>query len=298
MLSFNRSFVDLMRRVVAPHTLLVIDSYDLMDKLNARASELVRSDSTKVILSTCADMAEYIGCQCLAINRLYDPHGACIGHGPRPGFPPIDVQLDELSNYLLGKSVVLIEDGVFTGGTLEFVLKELSARGHSVSDVLIGFCKLNAVDALKRGLNGRVKTVIDVKEVIDWLPFHDIFPLMPHSGRVIGYESGCSPGEYLPMTVGGASFSYPYIEPFGMPGEWAGVSHEAAQEISRFGLLKSIELFELMERLNRRHVLVRDMMRSRHVSLPHRINKLIDPAHTEMRVLDYLRGVLGIFERK
>ncbi len=163
--------------------------------------------------------------------------------------------------------------------------------------MLIGFCKLDAEEALKKGLNGRVKSVYTLSgKVIDWLPSHDLVPFIPFSGRVLGCEG--ESGDYIPLTFDGLSHSYPYIEPFGMMGEWAGVTSEAAGEISRFGLIESIRLFECIERMNGRKIYIRDLVKKKCVSLPLQIDKLFSPADVDTRVIDYLREVLGIFEGK
>ncbi len=109
MLSFNRRFCGMMRRLTAPHSLHVIDTYRLMDILKVRAIELMVADHTKVVLNTCADMTAYTGARGLAINRLYNSFGDCIGYGPRPGFPSIDTQLDQLERgtYLADESSLL-----------------------------------------------------------------------------------------------------------------------------------------------------------------------------------------------
>ncbi len=80
MLSFNARFCSMMRRLIAPHTLYVIDSYRLMNVLRTKAMELAVQDHSKVILATCADMTPHTGFRSLAINRLYNPFGICIGY--------------------------------------------------------------------------------------------------------------------------------------------------------------------------------------------------------------------------
>lgn len=288
--TFNRRFVDVMRRVVAPAVICPIDMYDLADTIGERIMDLLAEDPTKVVLHICIDIGSSLPGARLNVNRLYDDNGVCIGHGPRPGYPLIDEQLLRMESYLKGKSIILVENGVFSGNTLQYVLDKLQLFDYRVSNIIIGFCKLSSAEALKKGLNGRLEIIRKIEVMDDWLPDCDIVTLCPNSGRVVGHLTKSGP---VPIMCDSISFSYPYVMPFGMTGNWVGLPEAAAREVSVFGLEATIELFECIQRHNSRLIRIKDLVENSYVSVPLRIGTLEDITGLEfnMPVLNYLRSV-------
>jgi hypothetical protein len=174
------------------------------------------------------------------IDRLFNANGKMIGHGPRPGFKCLDKQLDELVGKIAGRSVVLIEDGAFTGGTLRFVLKELEGRGVRITTIVIGFCKNGSREAVKEVFDGELVIVHPISNLLDWIPDHDFVPFVPNCGRVLGEQTHEG---FMPVFKDGVSLAYPYILPFGKIEEWASLPIEGARELSKLCLDTSIEIF-------------------------------------------------------
>lgn len=198
----------------------------------------------QVVLSTCQEIADSTPRSeglVLNINRLFNTEGEMIEYGPRHGFKPLDEQFKELAEKIAGRSVVLIEDGAFTGGTILYVLKELKDLGIKVTAVVIGFCCTQAHPLLKELLNGELAVVDSLENLVDWIPDHDLIPFIPNCGRVLGEQSSSG---YAPVkTVSGASCAYPYILPFGKMEKWATMPSEGARDLSCFCLDTSIEIF-------------------------------------------------------
>lgn len=204
----------------------------------------VQDMTHQVVLSTCHEIADSHPKSeglLLNINRLFDTDGEIIGYGPRPGFKSLDEQFEDLVKKIAGRSVILIEDGAFTGGTIRFVLKRLKSYGLKITSVVLGFCCADAYPPLRELLNGELTVVDSVDNLVDWIPDHDLVPFIPNCGRVLGQQSAS--GLMSLQTENGSSRAYPYILPFGKMEKWASVPTDKAQDLSRFCLDTSIEIF-------------------------------------------------------
>lgn len=242
----------------------VVDTIDMSElrleiwnQVESRVSDL----SKQAVLSTCPEIADSNPKSeglLLNINRLFNTEGKIIGYGPRPGFKSLDKQFDELSRRIAGRSVVLIEDGAFTGGTLSYVIRELNNRGITVTAVVIGFCCNGSRKVLRKAFEGELVMVHPVVDLIDWIPDHDLIPFIPNCGRVLGEHSD----QYIrPVkTSSGVSCAFPYILPFGKIEEWASLPIENAQELSRFCLDISLEIFSRIGKLNGHEVTIGEVL--------------------------------------
>lgn len=222
-----------------------IEMSELRRKIWEQVNERVINLDSQAVLSTCQEIADSNPKSeglLLNINRLFNTDGQLIGHGPRPGFEPLTKQFDDLARKIAGRSVVLIEDGAFSGGTLRYVLRELKSRSITVTTIVIGYCKNGSKEAVKEVFDGELVIVRPIKSLIDWIPDHDLIPFIPNCGRVLGEPSG----DHSLMPVrrsDGFSCAYPYILPFGKIEEWASLPIEGARELSRLCLDTSIEIF-------------------------------------------------------
>ena len=212
----------------------------IWEQVDARITDL----DQQAVLSTCQEIADSNPKSeglILNINRLFNTDGQLIGHGPRPGFEPLEKQYDTLAQKIAGRSVVLIEDGAFSGGTLRSVLHELNSRGITVTAIVIGFCCTRAKFVLGHVFKGELVIVHPIENLLDWIPDHDLIPFIPNCGRVLGEHSGHS---FMPVkSAKGFSRAYPYILPFGKIEEWASLPIEGARDLSRLCLDTSIEIF-------------------------------------------------------
>lgn len=212
----------------------------IWEQVESRVTDLDR----QAVLSTCPEIADSNPKSeglLLNINRLFNTDGQLIGHGPRPGFEPLAKQFDDLAKRIAGRSVVLIEDGAFSGGTMRYVLQELESRGLTITAMVIGFCCTRAKFVLGNFFKGELVVVHPIENLLDWIPDHDLIPFIPNCGRVLGEIAGSG---FAPVRrADGYSCAYPYILPFGKIEEWASLPLEGARELSGFCLDTSIELF-------------------------------------------------------
>lgn len=242
----------------------------------------------QAVLSTCPEIADSNPKSeglLLNINRLFNVDGTLIGHGPRPGFAPLTEQFDLLKERIAGRSVILIEDGAFTGGTLIRVLRGLEARGITVTTIVIGFCCNGSQAVLNEVFKGELVMVHPVPNLIDWIPDHDLIPFVPNCGRVLGEQrlfDGCIPV----TTADGFSYAYPYILPFGRTEEWASVPTEGAKDLSRLCLETCIALFS---RASPRITVGELLKLNPRVSIPIEIGSHPNPPALDVGVVSFLR---------
>ncbi len=212
----------------------------IWEQVDARITDL----GQQAVLSTCLEIADSNPKSeglLLNINRLFNADGQLIGHGPRPGFKPLAEQFDDLAKKIAGRSVVLIEDGAFSGGTMRYVLHELNSRGLTVTAMVIGFCCTRAEFVLDQIFKGELVIVHPIENLLDWIPDHDLIPFIPNCGRVLGEPVD---GAFMPVrSSDGFSCAFPYILPFGKIEEWASLPLEGAEDLSRLCLDISIEIF-------------------------------------------------------
>ncbi len=242
--SFHRLLFEKMKTALPDVNIHTIGMSRVRLKIWKEVESRIQDMHTQVVLSTCQEIADSNPKSeglVLNINRLFNTEGEMIGHGPRPGFGSLDSQFADLATKIAGRSVVLIEDGAFTGGTLRFVLNQLSGLGLKVTAVVIGFCCTRAHAVLKEVFDGELVIVDPLENLVDWIPDHDLIPFIPNCGRVLGELSASG---YMPVQMAnGMSCAYPYILPFGNMEKWATMPAEGARDLSRFCLDTSIEIF-------------------------------------------------------
>lgn len=266
-----------------------IDMSQLRAEIWRQVETRVVDLNSQVVLSTCQEISDAHPKSeglLLNINRLFGTDGKMIGHGPRPGFECLNKQFDELVGKIAGRSVVLIEDGAFTGGTLRFVIQELKDRGVKVTAIVIGFCKNGSREAVKEVFDGELVIIHPISDLLDWIPDHDFIPFIPNCGRVLGEQT--SEG-LMPVSKDGVSLAYPYILPFGRTEEWASVPADHSLGLSRFCLDTSIKLFERVRTTTGRAITIGELLRGNpKVSMPIEIGFHDVLPGPEMELVSYL----------
>ncbi len=189
---FHMKLFQSIQQTLPDITIDTIEMNELRRKIWEQVDSRVTDLSRQAVLSTCPEITDSNPKSeglLLNINRLFNTDGQLIGHGPRPGFEPLEKQFDDLATKIAGRSVVLIEDGAFTGGTLRSVLQELTNRGITVTAVIIGFCCTRATFVLGHVFKGELVIVHPIENLLDWIPDHDLIPFIPNCGRVLGEPS-------------------------------------------------------------------------------------------------------------
>jgi hypothetical protein len=203
-----------------------------------------------IIVSTCREFAEPMKGITLDINRLVDINGETIGIGPRPGCDTIADQLDKIKYHASGKPVVLVEDGIFSGGTVQYVVNSLQSVGVVVSHVIVGFVFPSSeanIDKL-RATGIEVAWLKEFEELLDWVPDHDFLPLVPNCGKVIGVKPFGLPTPYYSSE--GLGYSVPYVYPFAPVESWASVPEDSKRDLAKKCISLSQQIYTKLDILN------------------------------------------------
>lgn len=285
---FHKLLLEKLRTALPDVYIHTISMEKIRRKIWKQVELRIQDMTNQVVLSTCQEIADSNPKSeglVLNINRLFNTDGEMVGHGPRPGFQPLDDQFRDLADKIAGRSVVLIEDGAFTGGTLKYVLHRLRDLGLKVTAVVIGFCCTRALSVVKGAFGGELVIVDPLENLVDWIPDHDLIPFIPNCGRVLGDTEG-----FMPVrTLDGLSCAYPYILPLGKMEKWATLPAGSAQDLSRFCLDTSIEIFSRVGKHKGHRITIRELIQAcPRVSLPIEIG----PGHVLPSLDDEVVGYL------
>ncbi len=174
----------------------------------------------------------------LQISRMADGSKA-----PRQGSQPIDAQLDRLSQEINGRPVVVVDDGIFTGGSIRYVLGLLQERRIQIKSIVV-FMGNPAV----RQVNGiDVRRVRSLDNCIDWIDARDLTIL---GGRP----------EKLSSRLSVAS-SRPYIAPFS-DGRPASIEPRSLRKTSGEILGAQESFFRELETIIGKKITLRDSLRA------------------------------------
>lgn len=224
---------------------------DLADSIIGKVSSLPAIARGATVLSTCPEIAYPTNGQEIDINRLVSFDGASLGLGPRPGKDLVTAQVRSIRNKAIDNGVVIVEDGVFSGSTVEYVIDKLEQAEIAIRGIAVGLdCSGTFMEKMEaRGYDFFV-TAQDAP-FVDWVPDHDFIPFIPGSGRVVGIELSKAEGA-MPLYDHRNSTSYavPYIAPFGPMGEWASVQPEAENHASAALIGVALRLFLDIEKRN------------------------------------------------
>lgn len=289
--NFHRELFEKMRQALPGAYIHTIGMGKVRRRIWREVERCIQSRSSQVALSACQEIADTSSKSeglVLNINRLFNTEGEMIGHGPRPGFAPLEKQFEKLATQIAGRSVIVIDDGAFTGGTLRFILNRLNGLGLKITAVVIGFCCTRAYAVLKEAFVGELVIVDPLENLIDWIPDHDLIPFIPNCGRVLGELS--QEGMMPVRTADGVSCAYPYILPFGKMEKWATVPAEGAQSLSKFCLDTSLEIFSRVGRHEGHQITVGELIAAcPRVSFPIEIGTHESFPTFDMKVISFLK---------
>ncbi len=242
---------------------------DLCDEIACNVNKQKVADPNVVVLTTAPLLGLETGGNCIEVNRLVDFFGEIISVGARPGHASVARQLAELHHKIHDQSVVIVEDGSFTGKTLLSIIKILREHRAYVKAILLGVIFPEAEKAIREVFDGEISCCKKLSNPLDWMPSHDFFPFIPNSGRVVGIRINGSNGNsigypyplYLPNH---ASLCIPYIRPYGKPNEWASIPCDM-HKINAFSalcLMMIESIYKKMEALNGKEILLGDIIHS------------------------------------
>lgn len=103
----------------------------------------------------------------LAITRTVDGNKA-----PRQGNLPIDEQVKKTAAFIQDRKVIIIDDGLFSGGTVQFVLDKLYQSGLQKKQVkkiiaFIGNSQILKVDGIP------IELIEDIPNLYEWIDIRD-----------------------------------------------------------------------------------------------------------------------------
>lgn len=260
--------------------LKIIDTHELGKKLIQQANQLSHARDCNIV-STCPEIiTQSDRVAALHVNRLVTFSGNDVGIGQRPGQPALHVQVDSLVKKADGNSYIIIEDGLFTGGTMCHVVKLLERAGARVVAIVAGFQFNKARQAIAAlqddqavGHPIEVVSVCDFQPemLVDWMPDHDHIPFIPNCGRVLGVNFGefCVPY----YSRNGTSYSIPYLSGYCRDLEdWTSIPLMECAHFSLTCLDLAIRLFQAIQYLNPGcELIVSDLINSQctpRISLP------------------------------
>jgi hypothetical protein len=242
-----------------------IDSAKVMKEVMKIVTSLKSLGHESVVVSPVPDITSLCSNgYCIHVNRIVNATGNFLRTGlelgARPGYGLLFDQIKELKDHLKGRPVILVDDGSFSGTTMRILIDILQDEEIVIDNVVVGIMFPKA----KSFISSRVEEekIFSFKDdsFLDWLPDHDFFPFMPNCGRVVGWDfNQQSAPVYL---YNGLSLCQPYILPYGRPSDWASINTDKEKEFSIFCLTETIKIFEEMEGMNKRKIVMEDILRT------------------------------------
>lgn len=151
---------------------------------------------------------------------------------PRPGFPPINDQLEALRTPE-DSPITLLDDVIFSGEGAVDLANRLRAVGRPVAKIIAGIGIQEGINRLQE-LGIEVECVRTYEEVIDEVCQRDFLAGVPMSGRTVFGENG-------------NNWSAPYFLPYGNPENWASIPADQCAAFSRFCMQQSVDLWSEVE---------------------------------------------------
>jgi hypothetical protein len=236
---------------------------DLADEVIGSSVKMTSVLDDPLVVSSCPEIAYPAGGEELQINRLINIKGDQIGLGPRPGYPSLDKQITAIRQKADTRDIVIVEDGIFTGGTVRYIIQKFNEAHVRVKGVITGF---NCAEHDTSWFDSNGYDLITTKsypKIHDWVPDHDFIPFIPGNGKVLGTDIG-SDNFYPFYDHRRATYSVPYIRPFGLTEKWAGIPAESTGAVSTKCLNVALALFKEIEKRNSSHdIRIGDLMATR-----------------------------------
>lgn len=179
-------------------------------------------------------------------NRINGLDGAAfpaLGDGPRPGALPLSTQIAQVAGALRAaghRRLLLVDEGVFSGGSVGRVAEELTREGLDVVGIAVGFHRVQPHVTFPVPL--AAGAALPQAECLDWICERDFFPGVPLSGRTLGFLQNGEPVPH-PDNIG-----LSYLAGFGDVVEWASIPAGEGWAFTRSCLHLTIELFEALAR--------------------------------------------------
>lgn len=210
----------------------------------------------------------------LSINRTVDGQKT-----PRQGNLPLNEQIKSIVNFVGNKSLILVDDGLFSGGTALFVIDKLFQSGLKKEQVekiiaFLGNSQTTHVD------NIPFELIADIPDLFEWIDIRDF---------------GLFGGKQLAASRNNAATSaVPYLYPWSM-GEGASLDKNGQLfTISQKMIQSFISLIRDFETTTGKSLNFRDLLKAG-FPLPSNQEKTI-PVSINTNLRDYLNNCLELIE--
>lgn len=192
----------------------------------------------------------------LEINRAVCKKGEVwfdSGEYNRPGYQTIDQQFDMIGHEVNGNSVIVVDDGCWSGKSISRTVKELQMRNIKVDKALVGIF----IDSGKTLLDIPLESAFHfpVDSIIDWICERDFLPGAPYGGRTVLVDDFCKIPE--------GSYGAYYLWGMGDYVDWASLKldENLVKWFTGRCILRAINLFGIIERFSKKPVLMNNLSR-------------------------------------
>lgn len=124
----------------------------------------------KSVKYLCLDSQSKLGIE-LGVSRLFDlVTGKQIGITSRPGYPDLEEQIDRIKR-THGYEYGIIEDDIFSGGTLYFIIDLLEKQGVKINSIVAGVSSTKKIGNLdvSAGVYYRADNLLELTDPRDYL---------------------------------------------------------------------------------------------------------------------------------
>jgi len=223
---------------------------DLSQEIDKKLSDL--RDNTIISLDKAYAQSDLQ----LEINRVvseFNGKWKDVGEHCRPGSKSINVQLDLIKSKVNGNPITVTDDGCWSGGSISKVVHELRKRNMEVEKVVVGLFIDGGEISPDIPLDYVYRYPAD--SIVDWICERDFFPGAPFGGRTVALS--------LPDKKNQDSYGAYYLFGMGNYSDWASLHFEKKliEWFTQKCIRRSIELFETVEKLSEKTVLVKNLTR-------------------------------------
>lgn len=256
----GRAQTELLRAVYAIYgnQLAIIDAADLHRGIERLIARIFANEPMTLVATMDSMLAPNI--PAFHITRFVDRVGNSLGKGPRPGYPDLNEQIEQIvASHPQQKQAVLVDDVLFTAGSAIKIAEKFNHYGVQVTTLIVGVATQEGIDILKqRGIS--VLPLVIAPDPIDVVDMRDFIGGAPLGGRVIGSDDGT--GLQPLRDINGIGFRLPYTAPKGNPEEWAHIPPAEVIDFSAQAWEASDQVYEAIEQHLGREVTVFDLTRS------------------------------------
>ena len=174
----------------------------------------------------------------LGVSRLYDENGEhkiCVG--ARPGYESVEKQIQNLLASTPIREFILVDDDIWTGGTMKDIRNLLEKNGLTISGLVSG------IQVVGNEENIEAQAVVQIEKA-------QAFDIADPRDFLIGSQEG---GLGI-LFANGVSGRAPYFKPFTNPTKHVGVPGELVIPFSKKLLEMNLEFYTELENITQKQI--------------------------------------------